>query len=72
MAGREMGSGMVSAWLNTPFKVRFRVIDGLTVRFAQSEDRENHALLLSPWPESPLAFEPVWTLVASWWTGAGA
>jgi pimeloyl-ACP methyl ester carboxylesterase len=64
MAGREMGSGMVSTWLNTPFKVRFRVIDGLTVRFAQSEDREDHALLLSPWPESLLAFEPVWARLA--------
>src|SRR6202453_1842603 len=64
MAGREMGSGMVSTWLNTPFKVRFRVIDGLTVRFAQSEEREDHALLLSPWPESLLAFEPVWARLA--------
>jgi pimeloyl-ACP methyl ester carboxylesterase len=64
MTGREMGSGMVSTWLNTPFKVQFRVIDGLTVRFAQSEDREDHALLLSPWPESLLAFEPIWARLA--------
>ena len=40
--------------------MQFRVIDGLTIRFAQSEDRSDHALLLSPWPESLLAFVPVW------------
>ena len=48
-------------WLNTSFEMRFRVIDGLTVRYAQSENRGEHALLLSPWPESLLAFEPVWS-----------
>ena len=44
--------------------MQFRVIDGLTVRFAQSEYRDDHALLLSPWPESLLAFEPVWSRLA--------
>jgi pimeloyl-ACP methyl ester carboxylesterase len=44
--------------------MQFRVIDGLTIRFAQSEDRSDHALLLSPWPESLLAFEPVWARLA--------
>jgi pimeloyl-ACP methyl ester carboxylesterase len=44
--------------------MQFRVIDGLTVRFAQSEDRNAHALLLSPWPESLLAFEPMWARLA--------
>src|SRR5258708_13105120 len=44
--------------------MQFRVIDGLTVRFAQSEYRDDHALLLSPWPESRLAFEPVWSRLA--------
>src|SRR5258708_19659976 len=44
--------------------MQFRVIDGLTVRFARSENRDDHALLLSPWPESLLAFEPVWTQLA--------
>ena len=47
-------------WLNASFEMHFRLIGGLTVRFAVSEDREDHALLLSPWPESLLAFEPVW------------
>jgi pimeloyl-ACP methyl ester carboxylesterase len=54
----------VTTWLNTPIQMQFRVIDGLTVRFAQSQDRDDHALLLSPWPESLLAFEPVWTQLA--------
>ncbi|MGH3254393.1 MAG: alpha/beta fold hydrolase [Streptosporangiaceae bacterium] len=47
-------------WLNASFEMRFRLIGGLTVRFAASEDHGDHALLLSPWPESLLAFEPVW------------
>src|ERR1700683_737571 len=29
-------STTVSTWLNTSFQMQFRVIDGLTVRFAQS------------------------------------
>ena len=54
----------MTIWLNTSFEIRFRVIDGLTVRFAQSEGRADHALLLSPWPESLLAFEPIWARLA--------
>src|SRR5580693_2425804 len=46
--------------------MQFRVIDGLTVRFAQSEDRGDHALLLSPWPESLLAFESMWARLAEY------
>jgi pimeloyl-ACP methyl ester carboxylesterase len=55
---------IVVTWLNASFEMRFRFIGGLTVRFAVSEDRSDHALLLSPWPESLLAFEPVWWLLA--------
>jgi pimeloyl-ACP methyl ester carboxylesterase len=51
---------IVVTWLNASFEMRFRLIGGLTVRFAASEDHSDHALLLSPWPESLLAFEPVW------------
>ena len=51
-------------WLNASFEMRFRLIGGLTVRFAASEDHGDHALLLSPWPESLLAFEPVWWRLA--------
>ena len=55
----------MTTWLNASFQMRFRVIGGLTVRFAQSKDRgQRHALLLSPWPESLLAFEPVWSRLA--------
>jgi pimeloyl-ACP methyl ester carboxylesterase len=55
----------VTMWLNTPIQMQFRVIDGLSIRFAQSEDRDDHALLLSPWPESLLAFEPTWERLAA-------
>ena len=44
--------------------MQFRTIDGLSIRFAESEDRDNHALLLSPWPESLLAFEATWARLA--------
>ena len=55
----------MNTWLDTSFEMRFRVIDGLTVRFATSEDHRDHdALLLSPWPESLLAFEPTWWRLA--------
>jgi pimeloyl-ACP methyl ester carboxylesterase len=54
----------VSIWLNAPFELQFRVIDGLTVRFAVSEDRRDSALLLSPWPESLLAYLPTWWRLA--------
>jgi len=55
----------VTTWLKGSIQLRFRVIDGLSVRFAQSEDRDDHALLLSPWPESLLAFEPMWSRLAA-------
>jgi len=54
----------VGSWSNTPIEVEFRTIDGLAVRFAESEDRDVHALLLSPWLESLFAFEPVWVRLA--------
>jgi pimeloyl-ACP methyl ester carboxylesterase len=57
-------SEIVAAWLNEFFEMRFRFIDGLTVRFAASDDHSDHALLLSPWPESLLAFQPVWQRLA--------
>jgi pimeloyl-ACP methyl ester carboxylesterase len=48
----------------TPIHPRFRSIDGLSIRYAESEDRGDHALLLSPWPESLFAFAPVWERLA--------
>lgn len=54
----------MTTWLNTPIQMRFRTIDGSSIRFAESQDRNDHALLLSPWPESLLAFEPTWSRLA--------
>jgi pimeloyl-ACP methyl ester carboxylesterase len=54
----------VTIWLNASFEMRFRLIGGLTVRFAASQDHADQALLLSPWPESLLAFEPMWCRLA--------
>jgi pimeloyl-ACP methyl ester carboxylesterase len=57
-------SEIVTTWLNASFEMRFRLIGGLTVRFAVSGEHADQALLLSPWPESLLAFEPVWSRLA--------
>jgi pimeloyl-ACP methyl ester carboxylesterase len=56
----------MTTWLNTSFEMKFRVIDGLTIRYAQSGDRGDQALLLSPWPESLLAFLPMWESLATY------
>lgn len=40
-------------------------IDGLSVRFAESGDGDQDAILLSPWPESVYAFEPAWQHLAT-------
>lgn len=47
-------------------QTQFLTVDGLSIRFAESEDpgRDAHALLLSPWPESMFAFEPTWSRLA--------
>jgi pimeloyl-ACP methyl ester carboxylesterase len=45
-------------------KPQFRTIDGLKIRFAESEDRSEHALLLCPWPESLYAFDQIWSRLA--------
>jgi pimeloyl-ACP methyl ester carboxylesterase len=54
----------VTTWLNGSIEMQYRTVDGLSIRFAESEDRDDDALLLSPWPESLLAFEPTWTRLA--------
>src|ERR1700744_6287271 len=41
-----------------------RNIDGLSIRYAESEPRDDHALLLSPWPESIYSYEPTWSRLA--------
>jgi len=53
--------------LNTLIKPQFRTIDGLKIRFAESEGggrRESTILLTSPWPESVYAFAPIWATLA--------
>jgi hypothetical protein len=57
-----------------------RTIDGVSIRFAEREPREEHALLTSPWPESLYAYEAMWSrladeyaaLVTAWWGGGYA
>src|SRR6185503_2771514 len=55
---------MSTTTLNPSIQPRVRTIDGLSIRFAESEARDDHALLLSPWPESLYAFEPTWSRLA--------
>jgi pimeloyl-ACP methyl ester carboxylesterase len=45
---------------------QFTIVDGLSVRYAESapSDQQQPALLLSPWPESVFAFEQVWAQLA--------
>ncbi len=46
-------------------QVRFRTIDGLRIRYADSgASREPTLLLTSPWPESVYAFTPMWATLA--------
>src|SRR5262245_45831992 len=45
-------------------KPTFRTIDGVSIRFVESDPRNADALLLSPWPESILAYEPTWSRLA--------
>jgi pimeloyl-ACP methyl ester carboxylesterase len=54
----------MNTWLNGSIEPQFRTIDGLSIRYAESEQRDDHALLLSPWPESLFAFEPIWLRLA--------
>jgi pimeloyl-ACP methyl ester carboxylesterase len=54
----------MTATMNETIRPQFRTIDGLSIRFAESEDRGDDALLLSPWPESLFAFEPMWARLA--------
>ena len=47
--------------LTTPITMQFRTVDGLSIRFAESDEQgDEHALLFSPWPESLLAYASMW------------
>ncbi len=50
--------------MNRPIKTKFRRIDGLSIRYAESDTREVSAILLSPWPESLFTFEQMWSRLA--------
>ena len=53
---------------STTIRPQIREIDGLAIRFAESEGRaaqSARALLLCPWPESLYAFEPTWRQLAA-------
>ena len=45
-------------------KLTFRTVDGLSIRFTESDRGGADALLLSPWPESVFAYEPTWSQLA--------
>jgi pimeloyl-ACP methyl ester carboxylesterase len=46
-------------------EVRFRTIDGVRIRYADSGGSQEPAVLLtSPWPESLYAFAPIWATLA--------
>jgi pimeloyl-ACP methyl ester carboxylesterase len=48
----------------SPIKTQVKKIDGLSVRYAESEPRAVSAILLSPWPESLYTFEQMWSRLA--------
>jgi len=52
--------------MTSAIETQFRTIDGLTIRYAESEQRSEHALLLSPWPESLFAFDQMWERHHNW------
>ena len=52
-------------------QVRFRTIDGVRIRYADSGSTQKPTVVLtSPWPESVYAFAPIWdslaTTAAAW------
>ena len=47
--------------IQAPIQTKTRTIDGLSIRYAESDLRDTHALLLSPWPESVFAYEAIWS-----------
>jgi len=51
--------------LTTSIEPRFRTVDGLKIRYAESGGPQERTLLLtSPWPESILAFTRIWATLA--------
>jgi pimeloyl-ACP methyl ester carboxylesterase len=54
----------VTASSEPSIQPQYRVIDGLSIRFAESGAHEVDALLLNPWPESLLAYDQIWKTLA--------
>jgi pimeloyl-ACP methyl ester carboxylesterase len=55
----------MSISINATLEPRFRVIDGLRIRYVDSGgSRDSTVLLTSPWPESVFAFAPMWNTLA--------
>jgi pimeloyl-ACP methyl ester carboxylesterase len=56
----------MEASLTASIEHRFRVIDGLNIRYADSGGTQERTLLLtSPWPESVYAFAPMWEVLSA-------
>jgi pimeloyl-ACP methyl ester carboxylesterase len=55
---------MMTISINASIKTQVRNIDGLAIRYAESEPRDISAVLLSPWPESLFTFEQMWQRLA--------
>lgn len=53
-------SGRESMRTIQPFEIAWRTIDGLNIRHATGGKGSEKVVLFSPWPESILAFAPVW------------
>jgi hypothetical protein len=54
----------MSSPVRSAIQTQFRTIDALQIRFAESGQRDDHALLLSPWPDSLYAFDQMWDRLA--------
>jgi hypothetical protein len=48
----------------SPINTQVKKIDGLSVRYAESESRDVSAILLSPWPERLYTFEQMCSRLA--------
>lgn len=52
--------------VGSDMRIGFRTVDGLQIRFAESDSSSSRCLVLtSPWPESLLAFERVWVRLSA-------
>jgi pimeloyl-ACP methyl ester carboxylesterase len=52
--------------VSSDMRIGFRAVDGLQIRFAESDSSAGRRIILtSPWPESLLAFERIWSRLSS-------